>query len=208
MDADGTHLSQLTFNRAFDGDPAWSPGGKRIAFTSMRDGNKEIYLMSPQGERRGRPLNITVNKADDFDPAWSPSGEFVAFVSNRDRNLEIYETNDRFVLNQLTDDPGLDAFPAWSPDGKLIAFTTDRGDAGNRDVFYMTGSGDSQGVTELTLAPGFDQAPDWQPAPTPAALRAAATAPPSRPLAKLPAGFKPPASDNQQADACKATGNG
>jgi Tol biopolymer transport system component len=205
MNADGTHLAQLTFNRAFDGDPAWSPGSKKIAFTSMRDGNKEIYLMSPRGERHGL-VNITVNKADDFDPVWSPSGEFIAFVSNRDHNYEIYETNDRFVLNRLTNDSGYDAFPAWSPDGKLIAFTTDRGDTGNRDVFYMTNNGDGQGVTELTQAPGLDQAPDWQPTPTPAALRAAATAPQSRPLRKLPAGFRPPASDSRQADACRATG--
>ena len=101
----------------------------------------------------------------DFDPTWSPSGEYVAFVSDRDKNLELYETNDRFLLKRLTNDPGFDAFPAWSPDNQSIAFSTDRGDAGNRDLFYMSAGGNNAGVTELTQAPGWDQAPDWQKKP-------------------------------------------
>jgi TolB protein len=113
MNADGTSPRDLTPNTPeFDGDPAWSPGGSRIAFTSRRDGNKEIYLMNPDGTGL---LNITNNRADDFDPTWSPDGQLVGFVSTRDRNYEIYETNDRFLLKRLTHDPGLDAFPAWSP---------------------------------------------------------------------------------------------
>ena len=53
MNADGTGLLNLTQNAAFDGIPfiqhsraqlsAWSPDGRRIAFQSDRDGNREIY---------------------------------------------------------------------------------------------------------------------------------------------------------------------
>jgi Tol biopolymer transport system component len=193
MNADGTRPRQLTRSPAFDGDPAWSPGGNRIAFTSTRTGNEEIYLMNPDGTGL---LNITNNPANDFDPTWTPSGEFVAFVSDRDGNLEIYQTSDRFLLKRLTNDPGFDAFPAWSPDGKLIAFSTDRGDAGNRDVHYMTRDGDSNGVTELTQAPGWDVAPDWQRVPTSLAVGPA----PARPPANLPHRSSP--TDRQRAVAC------
>jgi len=194
MKADGTNPTDLTpRSPEFDGDPAWSPGGNRIAFTSARDGNREIYLMNPDGSGL---LNITNSPADDFDPTWSPNGQLVAFVSNRDGNLEIYETNDRFLLKRLTSDRGLDAFPAWSPDGKWIAFSTDRGDAGNRDVAYMNSNGDGNGVTELTQAPGWDQAPDWQRKPvSPAVGPAPAHAPANRPHKRSP-------TDLNQAVAC------
>jgi Tol biopolymer transport system component len=188
MNADGTNPRQLTRSPAFDGDPAWSPGGNRIAFTSARDGNNEIYLMNPAGTGL---LNITNNPANDFDPTWSPNGEFVAFVSDRDRNLEIYETNDRFLLKRLTNNPGFDAFPDFSPDGRLIAFSTDRGDIGNRDVHYMGTFGDSAGVTELTQAPGWDVAPDWQRVPSASAVGPAPARPPRLPSRSSPTDLRP-----------------
>ena len=193
MNADGTSPRQLTRNRAFDGDPSWSPGGNRIAFTSDRDGNDEIYLMNPDGSGL---VNITNNPGNDFDPTWAPSGEYVAFVSDRDKNLELYETNDRFLLRRLTNEPGFDAFPAWSPDNKWIAFSTDRGDAGNRDLFYMSAAGDGNGVNELTQAPGWDQAPDWQRKPASPAVGPS----PSRPPKNLPHRDAP--SDSKAALAC------
>jgi TolB protein len=194
MNADGSSPRPLARSPGFDGDPAWSPGGNRIAFTSSRDGNEEIYLVNRDGTGL---LNITNNPADDFDPTWSPNGEYVAFVSDRDRNLEIYETNDRFLLKRLTNDPGFDAFPAFSPDGRFIAFSTDRGDAGNRDVHYMPSDGDSDGVTELTQAPGWDVAPDWQRVPT---VRPLTRPSPVNPPPRLP--HRPSPTDLRPAVAC------
>ena len=45
MDNDGGNQRNLTNNPADDRSPSWSPDGKRIAFTSDRDGNREIYVM-------------------------------------------------------------------------------------------------------------------------------------------------------------------
>ena len=69
INPDGTGLRQVTTNTTDDLDPAWSADGKRIAFTSVRDGNPEVYTMAVNG---GSPTNRTSNGAADFEPDWQP----------------------------------------------------------------------------------------------------------------------------------------
>jgi lysyl oxidase/WD40 repeat protein len=73
--ADGA-ATQLTDSPAADGEPAWSPGSSSIAFVSDRDGNRELYVMPPDGSAETR---LTTHPADDSSPAFSPSGR-LAFV--------------------------------------------------------------------------------------------------------------------------------
>ena len=87
---DGSGEKQLTNNSAFDGDPVWSHDGSKIAFTSDRDGNREIYVMNADGSGQKR---LTTNPGIDENPSWSPDGTEIAFDSNRDGNLEIYAMN-------------------------------------------------------------------------------------------------------------------
>ena len=49
MDADGSNLRRLTNHSADDYSPSWSADGRSIAFTSERDGNREIYVMDADG---------------------------------------------------------------------------------------------------------------------------------------------------------------
>ena len=60
-------LTRLTDNSAEDTLPAWSPDGKLIAFTSDRDGNREIYVMKADGSNQTR---LTNNSAPDYNPDW------------------------------------------------------------------------------------------------------------------------------------------
>ena len=73
--------------RAMDYWPAWSPDGKRIAFTSNRDGNYEIYVMNADGTGL---RNLTRHPAQDNYAAWSPDGKRIAFISNRDGGHDVY----------------------------------------------------------------------------------------------------------------------
>src|SRR5207249_3620427 len=68
MNSDGTNKGPLT-SSGTDVDPAWSPDGRMIAFTSSRDGDGEIYVMNADGSDQ---RNLTNNPADDFGAAWQP----------------------------------------------------------------------------------------------------------------------------------------
>ena len=67
MDVDGKNQQNLTKHPDKDSAPSWSPDGKRIVFTSKRDGNSEIYVMDADGKNQ---QNLTNNRHSDIAPAW------------------------------------------------------------------------------------------------------------------------------------------
>jgi plastocyanin len=73
INADGSGLTRLTTD-AHSGNPAWSPDGRRIAFTR----GSEIYVMNADGSGATR---LTNNPGQDNAPAWSPDGTKIAFAS-------------------------------------------------------------------------------------------------------------------------------
>lgn len=99
--------------------PSGPPSG-RIAFTSDRDGNEEIYVMDADGSGQ---TNLTMDPSDDNEPWWSPDGERIAFVSLRDGSVNIHIMNAQGDdVQQLTDSPAVDGGLRWSPDGSKVAF--------------------------------------------------------------------------------------
>ncbi|MCE2396686.1 PD40 domain-containing protein [Candidatus Poribacteria bacterium] len=150
MDANGSNPRKLTNNLRQDTDPAWAPDGKRIAYTSTIDRNKEIYVMdADKGWERGKPRRLT-NSGDvhihNWDPSWSPDSERIAFTSNRDGNLEIYVMDtDGGNQRRLTNSGDIhihNSKPSWSPDGRRIAFMSDR--EGNSKIYVMNADGGQQ----------------------------------------------------------------
>lgn len=83
--SDGTQLRRLTFTKGDvdtlgdDSWPTWSPDGKRIAFSSNRTGDGEVWIMNADGTRRRRIAGVA--KRDDWAPAFSPDGSQIAFHS-------------------------------------------------------------------------------------------------------------------------------
>lgn len=69
IQADGSQFQALTRNEVQDTYPTWSPDGQFVAFTSKRDGNREIYVVKKDGSS---PLNISKHPSEDSRPVWGP----------------------------------------------------------------------------------------------------------------------------------------
>jgi hypothetical protein len=70
--------------------PVAAAGNGKIAFTTDRDGNSEIYVMNADGTGQ---IRLTNNSAQDEFSSWSTDGSKLAFFSDRDANYEIYSMN-------------------------------------------------------------------------------------------------------------------
>ncbi|MDP2808499.1 MAG: tetratricopeptide repeat protein [bacterium] len=118
-------LTRLTFSPGNDALPTLSSDGRKIAFSSKRDGNTELYVMDADGQNQKR---ITNNPDLDYMPAFSPDGKSLAYVSDRDENDEIYlfdlqtKKDRRLTANKYDD-----VLPRFSPDGGEIFFLSDSG---------------------------------------------------------------------------------
>jgi TolB protein len=125
--------------------PACSPDGSKIAFTSSRDGNPEIYVMNRDGSGIQR---ITNHPMIDVTPTWAPTGAQLAFVSDRTGSPQIWVVNvDGTGLQQITRESHCDR-PTWSPAPfNEIAYTSQAG-AGNNIRVYDFRTQSSRTLTD------------------------------------------------------------
>lgn len=127
-----------------------------IAFDTESDGNREVFVMMPDGSGK---TNLTNHGANDFDPVWSPDGTAIAFLS--DRGSE--QGEGRYVFVMKADGSGVmqlstmsnSAYPDWSPEGSHIAFSH------NDDIYMIKTDGSAE--TNLTNSPEKDGQPKFSP---------------------------------------------
>ncbi|MEO6334697.1 MAG: FG-GAP-like repeat-containing protein [Pyrinomonadaceae bacterium] len=129
----------------------------KIAFTSDRDGNREIYVMNPDGTNQTR---LTNNSISDDHPAWSPDGRKLAFISQRPTGqYAVFQMNadgaGRTEITPVNYQPSpyyaTGWTISWSPDGRQLAFT-------NLPLIYIVNA-DGSGLRTLTSGYG----PAWSP---------------------------------------------
>lgn len=163
---DTRRLRRVTRGCGWDWFPAWSPDGRRIAFSRACSNTSglDLYVVGANGKGLRRLVHTRTN---DEWPTWSPDGSKVAFVSGEppmtkpgqtgiDPELWVVGTNGH-GLKRLTRNNLQDTAPAWSPDGKWIAFVRVR--SGNHGQIWVI-SPDGRNAHSLGLAGGE---PAWSP---------------------------------------------
>ncbi len=157
---DGSNLRRLTTARGIDTNPAWSPTGREIAFTSSRSGTPQIYIMSAEGANLRR---ITFLGRYNDGAAWSPDGTKLAHSARRpDNSFDIAITD---IVTQetryLTEGaPGSHESPSYSPDGKKLAYAANLTSRGGSSTQIFTMDLDGGGRRQLTRS-GNNFAPSW-----------------------------------------------
>lgn len=131
---------------------AWSPDGKYLTFTAMRDMNMkdktmkaDIYIVRADGSDLRK---ITGDERNEFYSSWAKDRITFGAGAAGTRDSDIFTANwDGSNLTQVTKNAGRSATPAFSPDGKKIVFISNR-DGGKMQIYAMNADGSAQ--TRLT----------------------------------------------------------
>jgi dipeptidyl aminopeptidase/acylaminoacyl peptidase len=155
FDVASKKTTQITSGDYDDNEPAWSPDGKSLAFTSNRSApdpdrnyNSDIWVVAADNTDKGAHLTqITTNPGPDRQPTWSPDGKWIAFVTQTDIKDMIYATHHLAIAPSTGGEAKVLTLafdrsirrPRFSPDGHYIYFTADDDGTHNLCRIAVTG---------------------------------------------------------------------
>jgi dipeptidyl aminopeptidase/acylaminoacyl peptidase len=170
----GKTLKQVTSGDFDDTEPAWSPDGKLLAFTSNRSApdpdatyDSNLWVVEAENQDRGGHLTqVTTNPGSDTQAAWSPDGKWIAYITQREPRLFDYATQHVAVspasggtakVLTLSFDR-MSSKPHFSADGKFIYFIAD--DDGTLNLCRISPAGGevSRPVGGRLVVNGYDLA--------------------------------------------------
>ena len=158
-EADGAPAPLIQNTNARNHYPAFSPDGKRIAFSSCNVGGTgcDIWLADADGSHQ---IQLTTHESAELMPSWFPDMEQVAYISNRTGHWMLWAIN----LNTKREKMLLDLtesleYARLSPDGKQVVFNFKRGGAINVWTASLAGGEPKQLTFDKELM-GF---PLWSP---------------------------------------------
>jgi Tol biopolymer transport system component len=179
--ADGSDLRQVTSNGAYNAEATVSPNGRRIIFTSTRDGDIELYTMNVDGADIRR---VTHRVGYDGGAFFSPDGSRIVWRAAypqsaqdtadyrsllaarlvRPARVEVWVADaDGSAPRQITRLGGANFAPFFHPDGKRIIFSSNHENprSGRFDLFLV--GVDGGGLEKVTTHPDFDSFPMFSP---------------------------------------------
>ena len=178
---DGSDLTRLTSAEGYDAEATVCPVTGRVVFTSVRDGDLELYSMQPDGSDIKRLTNRTGYDGGAF---YSPDGSKIVQRSGFPKNPEEEEEYLSFLkkglvvpshmeitvidrdgsnFRQVTSNGKANFGPYWHPDNRRIIFASNLGDPKGRDFELYLIDEDGQNLVQLTHNPTFDGFPMFSP---------------------------------------------
>jgi Tol biopolymer transport system component len=178
---DGDELKQLTDLPGYDAEATVSPKGDKIVFTSLRNGDPEIYTMNLDGSEQTR---LTYETGYDGGPFFSPDGSKIVFRASRPTTeeqmadyrelvekgyvrpsaLEIFVMDaDGKNIKQITNLGKASFAPFFHPGGKKIIFSSNYNGDNPRDFNLFMINLDGTGLERITYNPTFDGFPMFSP---------------------------------------------
>ncbi|MBI3030466.1 MAG: PD40 domain-containing protein [Candidatus Rokubacteria bacterium] len=177
VDLAGGSLQRLTDNPGYDAEGAVSPDGSRIVFTSLREGDLDLYAMDADGTNVRR---LTEGKGYDGGPFFSWDGRSIVYRSARPetrqeieeyealltqglvrpRRLEIFRMRwDGTGVRQVTKNGAANFAPFMHPNGQQIIFSSNLHDPTGRTFALYLVNADGSGLERVTYAESFASFP-------------------------------------------------
>jgi TolB protein len=178
---DGSDLKNITSTKGYDAEATISPNGKRIAFTSTRSGDLDIYTMDLDGKNVKR---LTDEIGYDGGPFWSYDSQWIVYRAHhpktekdvkdyqdllkdnliRPTTLEIWVMKaDGTGKRKITSNGKANFAPYFFPNGRRIIFSSNMHDPRGRDFDLYAVNIDGTGLERLTFNSTFDGFPMFSP---------------------------------------------
>jgi eukaryotic-like serine/threonine-protein kinase len=167
-------LTRLTFGGTLNELPAWTPDGKRIAFTSNREGPENIFWQLADGS--GGLERLTTSERDQVPRSFSPDGQLLAFVEgdpNTGFDIWVLRLSDPSLRSGQAPSAGsgqsrkaepflktpfTESAPNFSPDGHWLAYISD--ESGRKEIYVQPYPGPG-GKYQIPTEDGSE--PVWNP---------------------------------------------
>jgi Tol biopolymer transport system component len=136
--------------------PTWSPDGRAISFTAMRQGITDLYVYDLQASRLRQ---LTQDAFADLQPAWAPDGRQIVFSTDRFSSnlptlamgpytLALIDPQTGAIQPLPATGSGKHISPQWSPDSRSVYFISDRDGISN--VYRTAIDGPDVQTTQVT----------------------------------------------------------
>ncbi len=157
-DFDGYNLRQVTRDKVIALLPRLSPDGKKITYTSYKEGSPRLYLKDLP---TGVVSRLSARSGLNSGVSWAADSRTVVFTISRKGNPDLYRVDvSGHILNRLTTYDGIDVSPALSPDGRRMAFVSDR--SGSPQIYVLDlDTGKVQRLTFPGIIGNYNTSPSW-----------------------------------------------